>query len=315
MSLPMELMSLPLGSLHAPVVQSVQSVLASLPSPSSNEIGFGPLNFRVYGIAIAVGVLVGVWLARKRWAARGGDPEDITSVALWAVPAGLIGARLYHVATDWQKYFPDDPMGALAIWKGGLGIPGGIAAGVIVGVVVGRRKGMSLPVGLDVVAPALPLAQAIGRIGNWFNQELFGGPTDLPWGLRIDPANRPADYATVETFHPTFLYEGLWNLALMAVLLGIDRRRVLRPGNLFALYVGGYFLGRLWVEALRIDPASVVLGLRVNIWISLLAMAGVVVVLAVRGVRRRPDDNDDAYVDGHTFVPATISDAEPGVSD
>jgi prolipoprotein diacylglyceryl transferase len=315
MSLPTGLMSLLMDSLHGSVVQSVQSVLASLPSPSSNEIGFGPLSFRVYGIAIAVGVLVAVWLARKRWAARGGDPEDITSVALWAVPAGLIGARLYHVATDWQKYFPDDPTGALAIWKGGLGIPGGIAAGVIVGVVVGRRKGMNLPVGLDVVAPALPLAQAIGRIGNWFNQELFGGPTDLPWGLRIDPANRPADYATVETFHPTFLYEGLWNLALMAVLLGIDRRRVLRPGNLFALYVGGYFLGRLWVEALRIDPASVVLGLRVNIWISLLAMAGVVVVLAVRGVRRRPDDNDDAYVDGHTFVPATTSDAEPGVSD
>lgn len=293
-------------SLSGPVLSGV---LASLPSPSSNEIGFGPVSFRVYGLAIAAGVLAGVWLARKRWAERGGDPEDITSVALWAVPAGLIGARLYHVITDWQKYFPDDPMAAFAIWKGGLGIPGGIAAGVAVGLVVARRKGMRLPVGLDVVAPALPLAQAIGRIGNWFNQELFGGPTDLPWGLEIDPANRPSQYANVETFHPTFLYEGLWNLALMAVLLGIDRRRVLRPGNLFALYVGGYFLGRLWVEALRIDPASVVLGLRVNIWISLVAVAGVLVVLAVRGLRRRPDDVDDAYVDGHTFVPA---DSTPG---
>jgi prolipoprotein diacylglyceryl transferase len=287
-----------MDALHGSVIGSV---LASLPSPSSNEIGFGPLSFRVYGLAIAAGVLVGVWLARKRWAERGGDPEDITSVALWAVPAGLIGARLYHVITDWQKYFPDDPVGALALWKGGLGIPGGIAAGVAVGLLVARRRGMRLSVGLDVVAPALPLAQAIGRIGNWFNQELFGGPTNLPWGLEIDPANRPAEYANVATFHPTFLYEGLWNLALMGALLAIDRRRTLRPGNLFVLYVGGYFLGRLWVEALRIDPASVVLGLRVNIWMSLVAMAGVLVVLAVRGVRRRPDDVDDAYTDGHTF--------------
>lgn len=276
------------------------SLLAALPSPSSNELTIGPLSLRVYGLAIAAGVLAGVWLARKRWEARGGNPDDITTIALWAVPAGLIGARLYHVITDWQRYFPDDPLGAFAIWQGGLGIPGGIAGGVAVGVLVARRMGIRLGVGLDVVAPALPLAQAIGRLGNWFNQELFGGPTDLPWGLQIDPARRPAQYAAVETFHPTFLYEALWNLALMGVLLAIDRRRVLRPGNLFALYVGGYFAGRLWIEALRVDPASVVLGLRVNIWISIIAVGVVVAVLAVRGLRRRPDDPQEPYVDGHT---------------
>jgi prolipoprotein diacylglyceryl transferase len=274
-------------------------MLASIPSPGSNAIG----PFRAYGLMIAIGVIAGVELARRRFRARGGDPEDITTIALWAVPAGLIGARLYHVITDWRDYFPDRPVDALKLWEGGLGIPGGIILGVAVGVYVGHRKGIRLPVGLDVVAPALPLAQAIGRLGNWFNQEVFGRPTDLPWGLEIDPARRPLGYEQDATFHPTFLYEGLWNLALMGVLIWIDRRRVLRPGNVFVLYVGGYGLGRLWVESLRIDEASLVLGLRVNIWTSLIAIAAAVAVLAVRGLRRRPDDVDGPYVDGHVFRP------------
>jgi prolipoprotein diacylglyceryl transferase len=271
------------------------AVLGSLPSPASNEIVIGPLHLRAYGIAIALGVLAGVWLARRRWAARGGDPEDITTIALWAVPAGLIGARLYHVITDWRQYFPDNVGEVIAIWKGGLGIPGGILGGVLVGLVVARRLGIRFGPAMDAAAPALPLAQAIGRLGNWFNQELFGRPTDLPWGLRIDPAKRPDGYEAFATFHPTFLYEALWNLALMGVLIAIDRKRVLRPGNVFALYVGGYFLGRLWIESLRIDAASIVFGLRVNIWISLLSVATVLVVLAVRGFTRRDDDSDEPY--------------------
>ena len=294
------------------MLAAVAAVLGSIPSPSSNEISLGPLSLRAYGLAIAAGVLAGVWLARRRWAERGGDPEDVVSIALWAVPAGLIGARLYHVITDWRQYFPDDPMGAFAIWKGGLGIPGGIAAGVAVGIWVAHRRGIRLSVGLDVVAPALPLAQAIGRLGNWFNQELYGGPTTLPWGLEIDPANRPDAYLDVATFHPTFLYEALWNLALMGLLIAIDRRRVLRPGNIFALYVGGYFLGRLWVEALRVDPASLIAGVRVNIWMSIVAIAVVVGVLAVRGLRRRPDDPEGIYLDGHSFVPAGDVSASEG---
>jgi prolipoprotein diacylglyceryl transferase len=270
-------------------------MVASIPSPGSNAIG----PFRAYGLMIAIGVIAAVEMARRRFRARGGDPEDITTIALWAVPAGLIGARLYHVITDWKDYFPDRPLDALKVWEGGLGIPGGIILGVAVGVYVGYRKGIRLPVGLDAVAPALPLAQAIGRLGNWFNQEVFGRPTDLPWGLEIDPVRRPVGYEQAATFHPTFLYEGLWNLALMAFLIWIDRRRVLRPGNVFVLYVAGYGLGRLWVESLRIDAASLILGVRVNIWTSVLAIVGAAVVLAIRGVRRRPDDDDEPYVDGH----------------
>jgi prolipoprotein diacylglyceryl transferase len=272
--------------------------LASIPSPSDGTLG--PLH--MYGLMIALGVLAAVELGRARWRAKGGDPDDIYAIALWAVPAGLIGARIYHLITDWKAY--EGRWGdAVKIWEGGLGIPGGIAGGVAVGAWVAYRRGMRLPVGLDAVIPALPLAQAIGRIGNWWNQEVFGRPTSLPWGLEIDVANRPVEHVTSATFHPTFLYEMLWNLGLMAVLILVDRRKVLRPGNILALYVGGYFLGRLWVEALRADDASLILGLRVNIWLSILGIVGAVVALAVRGLRRRPDDSDEPYRDGHRFDP------------
>ena len=281
--------------------------LATIPSPGSNAIGLGPLDLRMYGFMIALGVIAAVWLARRRWAERGGDPEDMTSIALWAVPAGLVGARLYHVATDWKRYFPDRPIESLYIWQGGLGIPGGVALGLVVGVVVARKMGIRLPVGLDAVAPAVPLAQAIGRVGNWWNQELFGGPTDLPWALEVsDRTAADAGYAAGTTFHPTFLYESLWNLAVVVLLIWIDRKRVLRPGNVFVLYVACYLLGRLWVEALRVDPASLVLGVRINIWMSVLGMAAMAVVLAVRGVRRRPGDDDEPYDDGHRFEPAMV---------
>jgi prolipoprotein diacylglyceryl transferase len=286
-------------------VSSSLAVLGSIPSPGSNRIG--PLH--AYGLMIALGVLAAIEITSRRWKVRGGDPNDIWSLAVWAVPAGLVGSRLYHVITDWRTYFGEGgrPVEALYIWQGGLGIPGGIIGGVLVGAWVASRRGMRLPTALDCVAPAFPVAQAIGRIGNWFNQEVFGNPTDLPWGLEIDPQHRPAGYAEYETFHPTFLYEGLWNLALAGLLIALDRKRILRPGNLFVLYVGGYALGRLWVEALRIDPASVVLGLRVNIWMSLLTIAGVVVVLVVRGLRRQPTDDDSPYrtpVEGAPAVPA-----------
>ena len=286
-------------------------LVASIPSPEWGR------QLRLYGIMIALGVIAGIELARRRWAARGGDPEDIYSVAFWAVPAGLIGARLYHVITDNQLYRdPDAFLGfdflAMAkIWQGGLGIPGGIACGVIVGVIVGKRRGMRLSVGLDVIAPSLALAQAIGRWGNYFNQELFGGPSDLPWAVQIDVAHRPVEFLGVATFHPTFLYESLWNLALCGALILIDRRRVLRPGRIFALYLGGYFLGRLWVEALRIDEANTILGLRINTWMSLIVMAAVAVFLVIGGVKKRPDDPEDPYYDGHVFDPVAAYEATP----
>jgi prolipoprotein diacylglyceryl transferase len=248
-------------------------VLAYLPSPSVNVLHLGPLQLRLYGLAIAIGVLIAVGVSQRRWAARGGDPNDIATIALWAVPAGVIGSRAYHVMTDWQTY-QADPIEAFAIWRGGLGIPGGIIVGAATGALIAQRKRLPVADLLDVVAPAIAIAQAVGRLGNWANQELFGRPTTLPWGLRIDLPNRPTGLEQFATFHPTFLYEALWNLGLAAVLLAIDRRHRLRSGQLFVLYVTGYATGRLWVESLRIDPASLVAGIRINLWVSALAIAG-----------------------------------------
>jgi prolipoprotein diacylglyceryl transferase len=253
--------------------------LAAIPSPSFNAIHLGRFQLRLYGVMIALGVGAAVTVASRRWERRGRDRSDISALASWAVPAGLVGARAYHVITD-PELFRGRWLHVFAIWEGGLGIPGGLLAGVLAGVVVARRRGLPIGELLDTVAPALPLAQAIGRLGNWFNQELYGRPTGLPWGLRIDPAHRPPGLGYIATYQPTFLYEALWNLALIGVLLRIERRRSLRPGRLFALYVGGYSLGRLWVESLRIDHANTILGLRLNIWVSLVTMAAVALFFA-----------------------------------
>jgi prolipoprotein diacylglyceryl transferase len=283
------------------------TILASIPSP-----GEWGRQFHLYGIMIALGVFLALELARRRWSDRGGDPEDMSSIAMWAVPAGLVGARLYHVVTDNELYRGGNWYHAFFIWNGGLGIPGGIIAGVAVGIWAARRRGIRIPTALDVVAPALALAQAIGRWGNYFNQELFGRPTTLPWGLSVDPAHRPLGLEQFATFHPTFLYEMLWNLALVVALILIDRRRIVRPGRIFALYIGGYFTGRLWVEALRSDEANKILGLRVNIWTSLIAILGVVLFLAVGGLRRRLGHIDEPYDDGHHWSPASGNGAERG---
>ena len=279
---------------------SVALLVGAIPSPPENAIGIGPLQLRAYGLAIAFGVLVGAWVAQRRWATRGGNPADISYLATWSVIAGLLGARAYHVLTDYHR-FQGRWLHAFAVWEGGLGIPGGLLAGVVTGVVLARRRGLPAAQLLDVVAPAIPLAQAIGRLGNWFNQELFGRPTDLPWGLRIDAAHRPDGYERFATFHPTFIYEALWNLALAGLLVLYERRRPdARPGTLFALYVGGYGLGRLWVEALRIDDATRLAGVRVNIWVSLLAITASTVTLAVLHHRQRraarPTNDDEPHL-------------------
>lgn len=259
------------------------TVVASLPSPGFNMIG--PL--RMYGLCIALGVIAAVMISSKRWEARGGNPDDIGTIALWAVPAGVIGARVYHVATDWKKY-QDNWIDAFKITQGGLGIPGGILFGVIVGIIVVKKKHLPVAPLLDVVAPAIPVAQAIGRLGNWFNQELYGRPTTLPWGLKIDA---PVDakgypFPPGTLFHPTFLYEALWSLGVAGVLILIDRRRKLRPGELFAGYILGYGIGRLWVEDLRIDEASLIWGVRVNIWMSAVLILGSLAYIVIS--RRRP---------------------------
>jgi len=263
------------------------SLIASIPSPPGKSIGIGPVQLRAYGLAIAVGVLAAVWFAQRRYARRGGDPEDLAAIAMWAVPMGLVGARLYHVVTDYQR-FQGRWWSVVAVWEGGLGIPGGLLAGVITGVVLARRRGLEVPTLLDVVAPAIPIAQAIGRLGNWFNQELFGRPSELPWAVRIDREHRPDGLEQVATYHPTFLYEALWNVALAALLIRLDRTGRLRRGQLFTLYVAGYALGRLWVEALRIDPANEILGLRVNIWTSIVALVLASAVFALQSRRAAP---------------------------
>lgn len=262
------------------------TLVGSIPSPSFDSIEVGPLNLRLYGLMIALGVIAAVWLMGKRLAERGfGTSDDASSIGMWGVVGGIIGARLYHVATDWHRF--EDNLGDIPkIWQGGLGVPGGIALGIVTGTYIGRKRGIPVGVQLTLAAPSLPLAQAIGRWGNWFNQELYGRPTDLPWALEID-AEHNGGHPEGTTFHPAFLYESLWNLALCGLLLWIDRRwgNRLAPGKLMAVYVLGYGTGRLWIESLRIDPASELGGLRWNQWMAMgMIVIGLVWLLA--GKRR-----------------------------
>ena len=263
--------------------------LAYIPSPSRGEWFLGPIPIRGYAFAIILGVIAAIWIAERRWVARGGRPGTAGDIALWAVPFGLIGGRLYHVLTDWQLYFGDgrDPWRALQIWQGGLGVWGAISLGAVGAWIGCRRAGIRLPPFADAAAPGIAVAQAIGRFGNWFNQELYGRPTDLPWGLRIDEDHRLPGYEDIATYHPTFLYEALWCLGLAAVIVWADRRFQLGHGRAFALYVAGYTAGRGWIEYLRIDPAHEILGLRLNDWTSLLLFVGAVAYIVI-SARLRP---------------------------
>ena len=257
----------------------VPAVIASIPSPSFNAIWL----FNIYGLCIALGIIAAVTLSQRRWSAAGGHEDDISTIALWAVPAGIIGARIYHLITDGKL---DDGFATIVnIREGGLGIPGGMFAGILAGLWVARRRGIDMRGALDAAVPGLPLAQAIGRWGNWFNQELYGSPTNLPWGLEIDADHRgsiPDEFRSVEefpTFHPTFLYESLWNLTLVGVLLYIDKKGWLSRGRLIAGYLIGYGVGRWWIEAVRIDSATTLGGFRVNIYMSAALVIGGLVIL------------------------------------
>ena len=255
---------------------SLGEILASLPSPGDSAIHIGPLQLRAYGLMIAIGVIVAARIFSKRLRYLGvGRADDPASILIWAVPAGVIGARLYHVATEWER-FSDSPQDILLIWKGGLGVPGGIFLGTIVALVVSRRRGIDGHSLLWAAAPAIPVAQAIGRWGNWWNQELFGRPTSLPWGLEIDADKvASAGYAPGTLFHPTFLYESLWNLGLAALLVAIGWRFMYRkPARLLAIYCIGYGIGRFWIEGLRVDPAKEGGGLRLNQWTAIVLVVG-----------------------------------------
>jgi phosphatidylglycerol---prolipoprotein diacylglyceryl transferase len=243
--------------------------LAFISSPGTGTLDLGPLTIHMYGLTLLVAIAACILLTGYRWTRRGGDWDLVLKVAVWGVAAGIVGARLYHDVTSWDEVSSPKWKGVFAVWEGGLGVWGGIALGCLVGAIVVRREGARVRDMMDAVAPGLLLAQGIGRWGNWWNQELYGKPTDLPWGLKIDPEHRVAGYEDKATFHPTFLYEFVYDLIGVGLLLALDRLFRFKPPALFALYVSYYTAGRFCEELLRIDPAHELAGLRLNAWVSL----------------------------------------------
>jgi phosphatidylglycerol---prolipoprotein diacylglyceryl transferase len=242
--------------------------LAFIPSPEHGIVHIGPIPLHAYGLMLAIGVLTATKVAEKRWIRAGRDAREFGQIVVPVVIAGVVGARIYHLFTGY-KWSESGIVGTVEIWKGGLSIWGAVGGGLIAVLFLARRHRLEPLLLMDAIAPGIVLAQAIGRWGNYFNQELFGRPTGLPWGLEIDAAHRPAGYTQYATFHPTFLYESLWCLLVFATLLAVERRFALKRGQVFALYVGMYTLGRIWFEALRIDAATRIFGVRFNLLLSI----------------------------------------------
>lgn len=264
------------------------TVFASIPSPPIRAIEIGPLRVTFYGICIAIGVALAWTLLRRRYEAGGGDTSIVERIVFWMVLIGFLGARAAYVSTHLDR-FQGEWWKVIAIWEGGLAFYGGLTAGAITALVLIRRWGADLRLFLDAAAPAIPLAQVVGRWGNWFNQELFGTPTDLPWGLEIDPAHRPPQYAGFETFHPTFLYESLGNLIVVGLILWAERRFPAIRGKLLALYLVGYGMLRFGMELLRTDTTFRFLGLSRNAWVSLgVILVGIVVAARLQPIDRQP---------------------------
>ena len=307
---------------------NLESVLAPayLPSPGEGVWHLGPLPIRAYALCLIAGFLTGIWTMDRRWRARGGLPGQVGDMSVWLVPAALVGSRIYHLITSPDAYFGSGghPLDAFAVWKGGLGLWGGLIAGPLAGFAWCRKHGVSPIRMLDCAAPAVPIAQAIGRFGNYFNQELFGGPTKLPWALHIDAAHSPNGVPGL--FHPTFLYEASWNLLLVVpIVLWAERRFHLRDGRAFALYLSLYTAGRAWIEEVRVDPAHELFGLRVNFYVAIVVcVLALVYVLRAKpkpsgtegpadGVLDVPQDDDsvaDAPVDPDA-VPAAAPTLDP----
>jgi prolipoprotein diacylglyceryl transferase len=257
-------------------------MLGSIPSPHTNVVHLGPLTIHMYGVMLLLAIIAAVWLTAVRWRRLGGEFDLVVRVTVWGVAFGVVGARAYHDITSWSEVPSPKWKGIFEIWQGGLGIWGGILLGAIAGAIVIRKSGESVRLFMDAIAPGLLLAQGIGRIGNWWNQELFGKPTSLPWGLKIDDLHLPRTASGAfphgvfsgTTFHPTFLYELIWDVVGAVILIRVARRFTIRPPALFALYVSYYCFGRFFEELLRIDPSYHILGLRLNAWVSLICFAG-----------------------------------------
>jgi prolipoprotein diacylglyceryl transferase len=292
-------------------------MLASLPSPTRSAVFLGPLPLRFYALCIIVGIVVAVWLGMRRWAARGGKPEEVLDVAGWAVVFGIVGGRLYHVVSDPELYFlgrpGTSPVDALKIWDGGLGIWGAIALGTLGAWIGCRRHGLRLPSFADAVVPGVAFAQGIGRIGNWFNNELYGGPTSVPWRLEIHTMDLATGRAgeVIGYFQPTFLYELIWDVALGFALIWADRRFRLGNGRVMALYVMGYTTGRVWIELLRTDDANHILGLRLNVWTSIIVfLLGLAWFVTHRGPREASIYRDGRAPDAGAEPVDTVGDTD-----
>ena len=282
--------------------------LATIPSPTVGAWHLGPVTLRAYALLILLGIVAACWITDWRLRQRGAPKWLVLDVAIWAVPFGLVGGRLYHVITSPEKYFGSggNPWQAFAIWEGGLGIWGAIALGGVGAWIGCRRLGVPITMFADAAAVGIPVAQAIGRLGNWFNNELYGSPTSLPWGLTVYQYDLSQGEAVPEgspnlvpggPFHPTFLYELVWNLGVAALVYFVDRRWKLGKGRAFALYVMAYTAGRFWIEALRIDEANHLVGMRVNNWVSLLVFIGALVYfLRVKGPQEHLRLDDDGTV-------------------
>lgn len=270
------------------MLHNLPHLLASIPSPSDGVFEIGPVPIHAYGLMLALGVIAAVRIAERRYERSGNDPAVIGEIAIAVVVAGVIGARAYHLFTgyDWDR---DGIAGTVKIWEGGLSIWGAVMGGLVAVLVIARRRRLDVFPLLDAMAPGVVVAQAIGRWGNWFNQELFGRPTDLPWGLEIDVENRPARYMGEETFHPTFLYESLWCLLVYAAIVWGERRFRFRNGMAFTLYIALYTFGRFWFEIMRVDPATRLLGVRFNALVSAVLCVGAAVWFVLLARRPAPD--------------------------
>ncbi|MER5471585.1 prolipoprotein diacylglyceryl transferase [Streptomyces sp. NPDC002685] len=286
--------------------------LAYIPSPSHGVLHLGPIPLRGYAFCIIIGVFVAVWLGNKRWIARGGRTGTVADIAVWAVPFGLVGGRLYHVITDYQLYFSEgrDWVDAFKIWEGGLGIWGAIALGGLGAWIGCRRRGIPLPAWADALAPGIAFAQAIGRWGNWFNQELYGRATDLPWALHITSST---DGRVPGYYHPTFLYESLWCVGVGFLVIWADRRFKLGHGRAFALYVAAYCVGRGWIEYMRVDDAHHILGLRLNDWTAMVVFL-LAVLYMVLSSRLRPGREEIVEPGAEADAPAEDDESASGKS-